>query len=243
MTPVAGGGGWPKPNAISPEIDPGAGSDHPGGPATAGHATFGGDTATLVGASAAGSDEWRADVIHSLQRTSGNRAVARMSPTLDADTGHGPRAAAAAKKKTGIGSDRRRSGWPAPGKVEDELGQAQDPGRGRAKSPRGRSRVERREGPGLKLAIRNLGPGNLGEFNFVDMDDGARQVRVRGLQAERRRHRRGRGHGRPRGAALRAMVPDGAAAGRPRRERRHDREQARDPEVDRRGAAVKLAQG
>src|SRR5262245_46214328 len=59
-----------------------------------------GDPASLVGALASGSDEWRADVIESMQRTSGNRAVLRMLARAEASAP--PKAQAAGDKKTGI---------------------------------------------------------------------------------------------------------------------------------------------
>ena len=86
----------------APETTPAPAPATPGGGVAALVAPSYGDVTSLVGALAAGPDEWRADVVSDMQRTSGNRAVMRML-----DLGEGPllaRAptAQAAKKKTGI---------------------------------------------------------------------------------------------------------------------------------------------
>lgn len=80
-----------------------------------------GDVTSLVGALAAGPDDWRADVLNGIQRTSGNRAVMRMLTAPTAVPGSG--AVLATKKKTGIGSDAATTRMAAEAKdVHDDWG-------------------------------------------------------------------------------------------------------------------------
>ena len=101
--------------SATPEVAPAGAVAAPAGPAALLTPRSYGVPASLVGALAAGSDEWRADVIQDLQRTSGNRAVMRMldlgAPTL----ARAPTANAAADKATGMA---RRTGNMASGALD-----------------------------------------------------------------------------------------------------------------------------
>src|SRR5689334_3587012 len=69
-----------------PHGEPVAPSPAPAGPASLVAPAPLHDPAGLVGALAAGSEDWRADVVNGIQRTSGNRAVLRLlaRDTVDA---------------------------------------------------------------------------------------------------------------------------------------------------------------
>src|SRR5690348_5802658 len=152
----------------APEVTPAPTPSAPGGGVAALVTPSYGDVTSLVGALAAGPDDWRADVIHSMQRTSGNRAVLRLledAPQAPVAVAGGATATAAKRKKTGIAADKATGHMASTAKdVYDDWGKLKSAdARARKIASAALSELKKAGVPAYRIVVKNLG-GNLGQF-------------------------------------------------------------------------------